>query len=67
MWEDPIVTEVRRTREQLCQRFDFDVPAIFADIMKRQTALGARLIRQPSDRQAERPVAEALESPANRE
>jgi hypothetical protein len=64
MWEDPVVTEVRRAREQLCQRFDFDVSAIFADIMKRQAALGSRLIRQPK---AEKLVAEALESAANRQ
>lgn len=44
MWEDPIVAEVHRTREKLAAAFDFDVKAIFADLRKRQTALGARLI-----------------------
>jgi hypothetical protein len=44
MWEDPIVAEVRRAREQLAARFDFDVDAIFADIQNRQTALGRRLV-----------------------
>ena len=46
MREDPIVAEVHRTREQLAAKFDFDIPAFFADIRKRQTALGARLVRQ---------------------
>jgi hypothetical protein len=44
MWEDPIVAEVRRIREQLSERFDYDVKAIFADLQERQEALGARLI-----------------------
>jgi hypothetical protein len=44
MWEDPIVGEVRRTREELSARFDFDVKAIFADIWNRQAALGGRLV-----------------------
>ncbi len=44
MWEDPIVSEVRRAREELSARFDFDVRAIFADIRSRQAALGRRLV-----------------------
>ena len=56
MWEDPIVAEVHRTREKLAAEFDFDVKAIFADLRKRQTALGARLVRL--GKQAE-PTAEA--------
>lgn len=45
MWEDPIVAEVHRTRKELAAKFDFDVKAIFADLRKRQVALGARLVR----------------------
>jgi hypothetical protein len=44
MWEDKIVSEVRRAREELSARFDFDVKAIFADIRNRQAALGERLV-----------------------
>lgn len=44
MWEDPIVAEVRRTREKLAAQFGFDVAAIFADLRRRQIALGARLV-----------------------
>jgi hypothetical protein len=44
MWEDPIVAEVRRAREELSARFDFDVKAIFADLRNRQGAFGARLL-----------------------
>jgi hypothetical protein len=44
MWEDPIVSEVRRTREELSAWLDFDVKAIFADLRNRQAALGPRLV-----------------------
>ncbi len=46
MWEDPIVADVHRTREQLAAGFDFDVKAIFADLRERQAALGGRLVPQ---------------------
>ncbi len=44
MWEDPIVADVRRAREELSARFNFDVKAIFADLRSRQGALGGRLV-----------------------
>jgi hypothetical protein len=44
MWEDPIVAEVHRIREELAARFDFDVAAMFADMRERQKALGSRLV-----------------------
>ena len=44
MWEDPIVAEVHRTRQELAGKFGFDVNAIVADIRKRQAALGSRLV-----------------------
>lgn len=50
MWEDPIVSDVRSIREELSARFDFDVSAIFADIRKRQAALGSRLVRRRATR-----------------
>ncbi len=46
MWVDPIVADVHRTREKLSAEFDFDVKAIFADLRKRQAALGDRLVPQ---------------------
>jgi hypothetical protein len=44
MWEDSIVADVRRAREELSARFNFDVKAIFADMRNRQRALGGRLV-----------------------
>ncbi len=46
MWEDPIVAEIHRIRDQLAAECNYDVKAIFADLQKRQVSLGARLIRQ---------------------
>ena len=57
MWEDPIVLEVRRIREELSGRFNFDVGAIFEDMRKRQTTLGSRLIRRKKADKAEQEVA----------
>ena len=63
MWEDPIVAEVHRTREMLAAKFNFDIDAIFADMQKRQAALGDRLV-SPTTR-AE-PTAEDDRQPTSR-
>ena len=52
MWEDPIVADVRRVREQLAARFDYDIDAIFADLRSRQAALGERLVRREKQSEA---------------
>lgn len=54
MWEDPIVAEVHRTRKMLAAKFNFDIDAIFADMQKRQAALGERLVSPKT--QAEPPA-----------
>ena len=46
MVNDPIVEEVRRHRDELASRFDYDVEAIFADMRKRQADVGDRLVRR---------------------
>jgi hypothetical protein len=56
-WEDPIVADVWRIREQLSAEFNFDVAAIFADIRSRQAGAGDRLVHPPGHRQAE-PIGE---------
>jgi hypothetical protein len=52
-WEDPIVADVRRVREDLSAQFDFDLQAIFADIRDRQVSVGDRLVRAKRNRKAE--------------
>lgn len=46
MWDDPIVAEVRRIREELSAQVNFDVRAMFADLRKHEAVLGERL-KQP--------------------
>ncbi len=46
MWEDPIVNEVRKIRENLESKFNFDSNLIFKDIRKRQSKLGNRLVNR---------------------
>lgn len=36
MKNDPIVEEVRKARERLAAKFNYDLDAIFADAMKRE-------------------------------
>ena len=45
MWEDPIVAEIHRTRKAMAEKFNYDIGAFFADLRKRQAALGDRLVR----------------------
>ena len=58
-WEDPIVADVRRTREELSAQFDFDLAAIFADIRTRQASAGERLVRLEHNHRAEQGAAAA--------
>ncbi len=53
MWEDPIVKEVRKTREKLESKFNFETKAIFNDIRQRQSALGSRLVCRKKQKSAE--------------
>jgi len=46
MYEDPIVEEVRKARERLAEKHNFNVGAIFEDLRKRQGTLGKRLVRR---------------------
>jgi hypothetical protein len=46
MWEDPIVAEVHRIRQEIAAKYNFDMAAYFADVQRRQVALGDRLVLQ---------------------
>jgi hypothetical protein len=56
-WEDPIVADVRRIREDLSAKFDFDLAAIFADLRARQSSAGDRLVRLKHDHTGEKGAA----------
>jgi hypothetical protein len=43
MKNDPIVQQVRDTKDQLAAAFDYDVARIFADLRSREKLVGDRL------------------------
>ena len=45
MWEDPIVAEVHRIRDQIMASFNHDIDVYVADLMKRQVELGDTIVR----------------------
>jgi hypothetical protein len=47
-WEDPIVADVRKIREDLSAQFNYDLEAVFADIRARQVTLGSQLVKATS-------------------
>ena len=53
-WEDPIVADVRRIREDLSAKFDFNLAAIFADLRAPQSGAGDRLVRLKQDTTGEK-------------
>lgn len=38
MWNDPIVEEVRKTRDEHAKKFNYDLQTIVADLKKQQKA-----------------------------
>lgn len=44
MIHDPIVTEVRRVREEYARRFNYDLWAIFEDLKQREQTTGRPVV-----------------------
>ena len=45
MWKDPILEEVRSTRNEHAARFNYDLKAIYEDLKERERASGRRYVR----------------------
>jgi len=52
MWQDPIVAETRKRREEYAARFGHDPDAIFEDIRKRQEQKRKKLVSFPARKPA---------------
>jgi hypothetical protein len=52
MVDDPIIEEVRKIRDEYAKRFNYDLEAIAADLMKQQAASGRKLVSFPSRKPA---------------
>lgn len=47
MWEDPIVKEVRRIREEHSARFGHDLDRIYRELKRQEKASGRRYVSYP--------------------
>jgi hypothetical protein len=47
MWQDPIVAETRALRDEYARQFNYDIDAIFADLIARQAMHPERLVSFP--------------------
>ncbi len=50
MWQDPIVEEIRKIRQEQAARFNYDVRAIVEDARKRQQAGNRKVVSLPPRR-----------------
>ena len=44
MWDDPIVEEVRKAREEHAARFDYDLTRIFQDLKEQEAKSGHKVV-----------------------
>jgi hypothetical protein len=56
MIDDPIVEEVRKHRQAHAARFNYDLSAIFADLIKREKNSSRPVVNRPPRRVTERVV-----------
>ena len=47
MWDDPIVEEVRKIREEHAARFDYDLKKIFEDLKEQERKSGREVLSLP--------------------
>ena len=56
MFDDPVVAETRRIREEYAARFGYDLAAIVADLQSRQGLDGRKVVRRSKKSGGERTV-----------
>lgn len=49
-WNDPIVEEVRKAREEHAAKFDYDLHRIFADLKRRENRSEREVVSLPPKR-----------------
>jgi len=47
MWDDPIVAEVRRIRDEHAAKFRYDLEAIYRDLKEKERTSGRTYVRYP--------------------
>ena len=61
MYNDPIVEEIHRIREEIAKRFNYDLEAIVRDAQRRQHESGAKVVRREPRRIEPAPVSQSQE------
>jgi len=56
MKQDPIVAEVRRVRDRLAARFNYDITAIAAHYQKQDQEAGSKCVQRPPRLLAAKPA-----------
>ena len=59
MYDDPIVAEVRRLRDEYARRFDYDLEAICRDLREQEKHGGRRVVRREPKRPGKQPAGAA--------
>jgi hypothetical protein len=44
IWQDPIVAEVRKVKERLAAKFNYNIDAMFRDLREREKTSGHRYV-----------------------
>lgn len=47
MWQDPIISETHALRDEYIRQFNYDVDAIFEDLMEKQAMHPERVVSLP--------------------
>lgn len=47
MWQDPIIAETRAIRDEYSRQFNYDIDAIFEDLMAKQAKHPERIVSFP--------------------
>lgn len=58
MKSDPIVDEVRKVRDEMARKVDYDLDALVADIKSRESINKDRVVRRPAKPSRNQPASE---------
>lgn len=67
MWEDPIVEEIRKVREEHAARFNYDLDAIYQDLRRIQQESGREYVdfsRKPDSAALHAPCHDSVAHPS---
>ena len=63
MWQDPIVAETRALRDEYVRQFNYDIDAIFADLVAKQATHPERLVSFPPRKPSGESIIETKNKP----